>query len=78
MFRGMHGHRGRMALRGTLCFLLLLLLHPCPCDMFFSLRRVGLPSSQSLSSVTSVLLTQGFVVSPVRDSTNTRELDHAF
>lgn len=74
VFRGMHRHRGRMALRGTLCFL----LHLCPCDMSFSLRRVGLPSSQSVSSVTSVLLTQGFVVSPVPDSTNTRELDHTF
>ena len=52
-------------------------LHPCPCDMSFSFTSVGLPSSQSVSSVTSVLLTQGFVVSPVPDST-TRALDHTF
>lgn len=53
-------------------------LHPCTCDMSFSLTSVDLPSSQSVSSVTSVLLNQDFVVSPVPDSTNTRALDHSF
>lgn len=76
MFWGMHRCKGQMALYGALCFLLLL---PTPLPMRHVLQfNKCWYALQPVSSVTSVLLTQSFVVSPVPDTTNTRALDHTF
>lgn len=44
MFWGMHRCKGQMALHGTASSCCC--LHPCPCNMSFSLTTVGMPSSQ--------------------------------
>lgn len=73
----MHRYRGWTGLHGTL-FAPAAACSPAHATCPFSLADVGLSSCQSVSSVASVLLAQGFVDSPVPDSTNTRPVDRTF